>query len=640
MAFGMGGGRMGGGMSLGGYGGRSALASSDLMLGEQDFGKAFDARIYRRMWRYVAPFKLGLLLSVGLMFVYTGAQIVQPLIIGSAVDDAILPGDTRLLGLLTLLYVAVSAASWLAQYQQVYLMTYVGQFALYQLASDLFAHIQSLSLSFFDRNETGRIMARVQNDVSVLQQLLQSGIIAVLSNALLLAGILVTLFALNWRLALVTCAVLPVMVGITMVWRGFARQNFRRARAAISAVNASLQENVSGVRVIQSLSREGHNARQFDRVNRTNLDVNLGAMRVSALLLPTVEVVAALATAAVVVVGGTMVLEQTLALGTLVAFTVYIATFFDPIRELVQLYSNLQRATVAGERIFEILDTEAEVKDKPEAIDLPPIRGEVRFEHVQFGYLADIPVLRDLNLVARPGETVALVGQTGAGKSTIISLLTRFYDVTGGRITIDGHDIRDVTMQSLRRQVAVVLQDPVLFSGSVRDNIAFARPEARQAEVEAAARLVGLHELVLRLEDGYDTEIRERGVNLSMGQRQLISFARAVLADPRILLLDEATANIDTATEQVIQRGLRGLLQGRTSFVIAHRLATVRDADRIVVLDAGRVVEEGTHDELIALRGRYHTLYTMGFETATARPSANGRPARIHRAADVPQRAT
>jgi ATP-binding cassette subfamily B protein len=513
----------------------------------------------------------------------------------------------------------------------------VGQFALYQLASDLFAHLQTLSLSFFDRNETGRIMARVQNDVSVLQQLLQSGIIAVLSNALLLVGILITLFTLNWRLALVTCAVLPIMIAITMVWRGFARQNFRKARAAISAVNASLQENVSGVRVIQSLSREGHNARQFDQVNRRNLDVNLDATRISALLLPMVEVIAALATAAVVVVGGTMVLEEAVALGTVVAFTVYIANFFDPIRDLVQLYSNLQRATVAGERIFEILDTEAEVEDKPDAIELPPVRGEVRFEHVEFGYLEGIPVLRDLNLVAEPGQTVALVGLTGAGKSTIISLLTRFYDVTGGRVTVDGHDIRDVTMKSLRRQMAVVLQDPVLFSGSVRDNIVFARPEATQDEVEAAARLVGLHDLVLRLENGYDTEIRERGVNLSMGQRQLISFARAVLADPRILLLDEATANIDTATERVIQRGLRGLLRGRTSFVIAHRLATVRDADKIVVLDAGRIVEEGTHDELMALRGQYYTLYTMGFETATApaRPTANGQAARARGRATI-----
>jgi len=619
MAWGGGrGGMGGGGFGLGGYGGRSSLASSDLMLGEEDFGKAFDPRLYRRMWKYIAPFKVRLGVSIALMLVYTGANIVQPLIIRSAVDRAILPRDTAVLTELALIYVGVSAAAWLAQYQQVYLMTYVGQYALYDLASDLFRHIQTLSLSFFDRNETGRIMARVQNDVSVLQQLLQSGIISVFSNALLLVGILVTLFTLNWRLALVTCAVLPIMLAITTVWRGFARQNFRKARAAISAVNASLQENVSGVRVIQSLSREGHNARQFDRVNRHNLDVNLDAMRISAALLPMVEIVAALATAAVVVVGGSMVLDQALALGTVVAFTVYINNFFDPIRDLVQLYSNLQRATVAGERIFEILDTASEVKDKAGAIALPPVQGEVRFDHVDFGYLPDVPVLRDLNLVARPGETVALVGHTGAGKSTIISLLTRFYDVTGGRITIDGHDIRDVTMHSLRRQMAVVLQDPVLFSGTVKDNIRFARPEATPAEVEAVARLVGLHDLVMRLENGYDTEIRERGVNLSMGQRQLISFARAVLASPRILLLDEATANIDTATEQVIQRGLRGLLRGRTSFVIAHRLATVRDADRIVVLDAGRVVEEGTHDELMARRGQYYALYTMGFETATA----------------------
>ncbi|MGE0540444.1 MAG: ABC transporter ATP-binding protein [Dehalococcoidia bacterium] len=615
MGFGIGGGRMGSGMGLGGFN-RSSLMSSDLAHGEQDFGKAFDPRLYRRLWRYIAPFKLRLSVSLMLMVVYTGAQIAQPLLIKSAVDRAIIPRDAAVLTGLVIAYVAVSAASWLAQYQQVYLMTYVGQHALFRLASDLFEHIQSLSLSFFDQNETGRIMARVQNDVSVLQQLLQSGIISIFSNALLLAGILVTLFLLNWRLALVTCAVLPLMVGLTAVWRRFARQSFRRSRAAISAVNASLQENVSGVRVIQSLSRERHNARQFDEVNRHNRDVNVGATRISALLLPLVEVVSALAMASVVVVGGTMVLNGTIALGAVVAFTVYINTFFDPIRDLVQIYSNLQRATVAGERIFEVLDTQSEVRDRPGAIALPPVQGEVSFEHVEFSYIEGIPVLRDLNLLARPGESVALVGHTGAGKSTVISLLTRFYDVSGGRITIDGHDIRDVTMHSLRRQVAVVLQDPVLFSGTVADNIRFSRPEATAAEVEAAARLVGLHDLVMRLELGYDTPIRERGSNLSMGQRQLISFARAVVAQPRILVLDEATANIDTATEHVIQEGLHRLLAGRTSFVIAHRLATIKNADHIVVLDAGRVAEEGTHNALMARRGAYYTLYSMGFETA------------------------
>ncbi|MGH2602860.1 MAG: ABC transporter ATP-binding protein, partial [Dehalococcoidia bacterium] len=523
MGFGMGGGRMGSGMGLGGYG-RGSLASSDLAVSEEDFGKAFDAHLYRRMWRYVAPFKLRLGISLLLMVVYTGAQIAQPLLIKSAVDSAIVPRDVAVLTELVIIYVVVSAASWLAQYQQVYLMTYVGQYALYQVASDLFEHIQSLSLSFFDRNETGRIMARVQNDVAVLQQLLQSGIISVFSNALLLIGILVTIFLLNWQLALVTCAVLPIMLALTAVWRRFARQSFRRARAAISAVNASLQENVSGVRVIQSLSREEHNARRFDDVNRHNLNVNLGATRISALLLPLVEVVAALAMAAVVVVGGSMVLDGAIEVGVLVAFTVYINNFFEPIRDLVQIYSNLQRATVAGERIFEILDTEAEVQDRPGAIELPPVRGDVRFEHVQFSYIEGIPVLGDLNLVATPGETIALVGHTGAGKSTVINLLCRFYDVTGGRITIDGHDIRDVTMRSLRRQIAIVLQDAILFSGTVSDNIRFGRPEATQAEIEAAARLVGLHDLVMRLELGYDTPIRERGGNLSMGQRQLISF--------------------------------------------------------------------------------------------------------------------
>jgi ATP-binding cassette subfamily B protein len=592
----------------GGGANRGGLATS-----EEDFGKAFDPRVIGRLWRYASPYKKRIAFSVVLLLINTATAVFAPLVPGLAVN-AIEDKDQTLLYVMCGLFLANNTIQWLSQYQQVYQMTWVGQHALYRVASDMFSHISSLSLSFFDKNETGRVMARMQNDVNVLQQMLSNGMISIFGSMLSLVGILVTLFILNWRLAALVSISVPVMSVTIWVWQRYARRSFLKARATISAVNASIQENVSGVRVIQSLSRENINSRNFASVNSENMNASVQAGRASALVQPMVDVIGAITLAVAIFVGGSMVLDGDLRLGFLVSFALYINRFFDPIRDMTQQYTNMQRATVAAERVFEILDWPQDVADAPGAIELTGVRGEVEFRDVKFGYSEQIEVLHGLSMNIAAGEHVALVGHTGAGKSTIISLLARFYDVTAGAVLVDGHDVREVTMQSLRRSMGIVLQDPFIFAGTVRQNIAFGRPEAAAQEVEAAARAVGVHDVIMRLEKGYDTRVLPSGANLSLGQRQLISFARAMLISPRILLLDEATAGIDTQTEMVLQRGVARLMEGRTAIVIAHRLSTIRDSDRIIVLKEGSIAEEGDHRALMAQQGIYYDLYTMGFK--------------------------
>ena len=587
---------------------------------DENISAKFDLKLMRQFLPYMARYKGATISSIVLMLLYTGFSLANPYLIGVAIDDFITHNDLKGLAIISIVLLAVNLLMWATQYGQVWAMSWAGQQILFHLSSDMFTHLQKLALSFYDRTQIGRVMSRLQSDIDVLESMLSSGLLSMLGSLVALVGIIGAMLAMNVPLALLTFTVLPIMIVIAAFWQKHATRSFRRTRAAISMVNATLQENISGMRVIQSLAREDRNRAEFDELNAYNRDTNLEASRIAAFILPLVEVVAALAIMLTVIYGGTLVVQGSLQVGVLVAFTLYINRFFDPIRDLSQQYTQLQRAAVAAERIFQILNMPVEIADRPDASPMPQIEGSVEFDNVTFGYNPELPVLRGFDLSIKPGQTVAIVGPTGAGKSTIASLISRFYDIQQGTILIDGRDIRDVTQSSLRSQIGIVLQEPFLFTGTIHENIRYGRLDASDEEIEEAARAVGLHELVQQLPGGYETAIRERGRNLSVGQRQLISFARALLADPRILILDEATANIDTVTELLVQQGLRRLLRGRTALVIAHRLSTIKGADNIVVLQAGRIIEQGTHAELLQLNGAYASLYAMGFRHAAGAP--------------------
>jgi ABC-type multidrug transport system fused ATPase/permease subunit len=595
------------------HGRRSRWQENSLEGSDENETQKFNLHLTARFRPYLARYKGATLTSVVLMLLYTAFNLANPYLIGVAIDQFISHNDLRGLAIISIVLLIVNILMWQSQYWQVWTMSWAGQQILYYLSSDMFTHLQRLSLSFYDHTQIGRVMSRLQTDIDVLESMLSSGLLSILGSLVSLIGIVVAMLVMNVSLALLSFTVLPIMIAIAAFWQRYAQRSFRRTRAAISIVNATLQENISGMRVIQSLVREERNHAEFDELNSYNRDTNQEASRIAALVLPLVEVVAAGAIALTIIYGGILVSQGALQVGMLVAFTLYINRFFDPIRDLSQQYTQLQRSGVAAERIFQILDMPVDIVDSPDAEKLPRVRGEVEFRDVTFGYSRDLPVLHDFNMHIKAGQTLAIVGPTGAGKSTIASLVARFYDVQEGSILIDGYDVRSVTQHSLRSQVGIVLQEPFLFTGTIRDNIRYGRLEATGDEVMEAARAVGLHDLVMRLPDTYNTPIQERGRNLSVGQRQLISFARALLADPRILILDEATASIDSFTELLVQQGLRRLLRGRTAIVIAHRLSTIKGADNIVVLQSGHIVEQGTHAELLQRDGVYASLYAMGF---------------------------
>jgi ATP-binding cassette subfamily B protein len=560
--------------------------------------------------RLTLPYKRRTLLALATLLAYTLVALAPPYLAKLAIDEGIEAGDLARLSWLVALFLASAVAALLLSSANTYLTGWTGERVLADLRNTLFRHLQRLSLGFYERNRAGVIVSRITNDVEALDQLVTDGVTSLIQNTLLLLGTAVVLFFLDVRLALATLTVLVPMALLTAWFRSRSNRAYRRVRERLGLVTATLAEDIAGMRVVQSFTREPEQERAFRGVNDRYRGANYETVVLNGIYFPAVDLLSSAATAIVFGYGGWLVYHGELSTGTLFAFALYLANFFDPVQVLSQLYNTFLAAIAALDKIVGVLDEKPQVLDAPDARELPRIEGHVRFEGVRFGYGPEFPeVLHGLDLDIPPGTTVALVGHTGAGKSTIAKLLARFYDPTEGRITIDGHDVRDVTQQSLRRQLGIVPQEGFLFGGTVAENIAFGRPAATRAEITAAAEAIGAHRFVAELEHGYDTDLGERGTRLSLGQRQLVAFARALLADPRILILDEATSSVDIGTERQIDRALRRLLAGRTAFVIAHRLSTIRDAGLIVVLEHGRVVEQGTHAELLARRGLYTSLY-------------------------------
>jgi ABC-type multidrug transport system fused ATPase/permease subunit len=575
----------------------------------EDWSWSQTRRRLRTLLRLARPYRGRAAMAVVTLIAFTGVALLPPLLAKVAIDDGIDAGNARAIGLVVIAFLVTALAVFLFSAAQTYYTGWVGERGLADLRIELFRHLQRLSLGYYERNRTGAIVSRITNDVEALDLLVTDGVSSLVQNTLVLGGTVVFLFILDWRLALATLVILPLM-GLATAWfRSRSNHAYRRVRERLGLVTATLAEDISGMRVVQSFTREPTSHTTFRGVNQRYREANYETVILNGVYFPAVDILSALGTAIVLGYGGWLVVEGDMTPGSLVAFLLYLANFFDPVQQLSQLYNTFLSATAALDRITSVLDEEPDLVDEADAGDLPAIRGDVHFDHVRFGY-GELPdVLHDFDLDVPAGTTVALVGHTGAGKSTIAKLLARFYDPRSGRITIDGTDLRRVTQASLRRQLGIVPQEGFLFAGTIADNIAFGRPSATRAEIEEAAAAVGADGFIAELPDAYETQVGERGFKLSLGQRQLIAFARALLADPRILILDEATSSVDIGTERRIELGLRRLLTGRTAFIIAHRLSTIRRADLIVVLDHGRIVDAGTHEELIVRPGPYTQLY-------------------------------
>jgi ATP-binding cassette subfamily B protein len=580
---------------------------------------AFDTRIVRRFWGFLKPQGGLLIASVVAAVLSALAQLAQPLMIGQAITIATnghgADSPIHVFGL-TLTKIDVVCLEFVASFI-VFTITSVisqststklAQKVIFDLRRAMFEHFQTVSLSYMDKTHVGRVMSRLQGDVNALQDFLESTTSSI-SDIITLVGIAITLVVMNWKLGLLTMLVLPALIGIRSVWLPFSKKTFRAARDASSIANGALAENISGVRTVQETRREGMNFELYEEKARDNMKTQVDSAGIAALMTPTVSILTGFAMAVIIVIGGSEVIGAALAIGSMVAYVTYVQRFFEPVRMLSMQYTAFQRAMAAGYRVFEVLDVPVTIDNKADAIDLTPDETPtIEFDHVTFGYDAARPVLKDVSFKVKPKQVVALVGPTGSGKTSIISLVRRFYEVGEGAVRVGGHDVRDLRLESLGRTIGMVLQEPFLFTGTIEENIRYAS-DATQEQVVAAAKAVRAHDFIMQLPQGYDTQLGQRGRNISLGQRQLLSFARALVIDPKILILDEATANIDSFTELEIQRALKVLMTGRTCLVIAHRLATVRDADEIIVLQAGRIVEQGPHEALVARGGLYSRLY-------------------------------
>jgi ATP-binding cassette subfamily B protein len=590
-----------------------------LLRGEDQRG-----RKVRWMIGLLRPYRGRLALMFVALLIETAAGLAPPYLAGRAIDAGIETGDLSALDWTVAAFVVTAIVYAVATYAETYMVGWVGTRALQDLRERLFSHIQSMSIGFFTRRSPGVLISRMTNDVEALNQLVTSGVVTIFNSTLTLVGVVVILLVLDVQLALITFLTFPLLLIASLIFRIVSAGTYRATRERIAAVTAYLQESLSGVRVVRSFGQEPRHVDEMTELNEANREVNMKTVYLNASYFPAVELLAAIGTAVILLYGGSQAIDGAIKIGVIVAFVGYLTTFFEPIQELSQLYTTYQQGMAALDKIFDLLDTAPDMVDAPDAIDPGTLRGEIAMEGVWFSYSDDPDppddawAMVDIDLHVPPGQTLALVGATGAGKSTFAKLVARFYDPQKGKVLVDGHDLRGVKQQALRRQLGIVPQEGFLFSGSIRENVAFGRPQASLEEIEEAIRTVGATEFVAALPEGIETEVGERGVQLSAGQRQLIAFARALLAEPRILILDEATSNVDVRTEKTIEKGLERLLRGRTAIVIAHRLSTIRRAGKIVVLEGGKIAEQGTHDELIAAGGAYARLYGAWSESSAA----------------------